>query len=108
MRLPNGDRAIIGQSKLVDYILNIKHRKGMHKARVFRSALGVTAADAHVLRDALAEAARSRDATPTRRNAMGQLYQLDFPMAGPRGQAVVRSGWIVRDGEDSPDSPPRL
>ena len=32
----------------------------------------------------------------------GQLYVLDFPVQGPRGEAMVRSGWIIRQGEDFP------
>jgi hypothetical protein len=30
------------------------------------------------------------------------LYVLDFPISRPVRQAMVRSGWIVRKGEDFP------
>jgi Domain of unknown function (DUF6883) len=40
------------------------------------------------------------DATPGERDEYGQRYTIDFIMVGPAGQATVRSGWIVRIGED--------
>ena len=39
--------------KLEDYTLNPLHAEGRHKARVFGSVLGITASNAHVLRQAL-------------------------------------------------------
>lgn len=102
MLLPNGDRAIIPVSKLRGYALNFAHRHGRHKARVFRSALEITSANADLLLDALTEAAKTQPAMPLRWNAMGQLYQIDFEMSGPAGTARVRSGWIVLVGEDIP------
>ncbi|MDQ3623478.1 MAG: hypothetical protein M3463_13475 [Verrucomicrobiota bacterium] len=62
MKLPNGARAELG-SKLGDYSLNPLHREGRNKARVFASALGITAADADVLRAAVLAAA-VRPTTP--------------------------------------------
>src|SRR2546426_10343471 len=44
-----GDRADVG-TKLEDYVLNMLHREGRHKARVFEAVLGVTAEYADVLR----------------------------------------------------------
>ena len=43
MNLPNGDRTIIPIEKLLGYCLNSEHSKGKHKARVFKSVLGITA-----------------------------------------------------------------
>ena len=39
-RLPNATRAIIPESKIVDYLLSPTHPVGKHKARVIESALG--------------------------------------------------------------------
>lgn len=50
MKLPNGDRAEIPMQKLIGYCLNPEHPSGKHKARVFESALGITAEDVDVLR----------------------------------------------------------
>jgi len=53
MGVPNAGRAVIDLAKLRDYCLNPLHPRGRHKARVFRTALGFTAADAAALRGAL-------------------------------------------------------
>lgn len=102
MRLPNSDRAFVNMAKLRDYCLSTTHKRGRNKARVFAAALGLTASDAEALRDALLFAASGYEATPTEATEYGQLYVLDFPMIGPAGQAMIRSSWIVRLGEDFP------
>ena len=102
MRLPNSERAVIQIEKLRDYCLSREHPRGRNKARVFESALGLTASDASALRDALLAAARNTDAIPAEKDDFGQRYMLDFIMPGPKGRAWVRSSWIVRRGEDFP------
>ncbi len=102
MRLPNADRAMVDIRKLRDYCLNPDHLVGQHKARVFATALGLTVADAEVLRDALLAAAVSQEAVLGRRDEFGQASVIDFPMDGPAGTVTVRSAWIVRHGEDFP------
>jgi hypothetical protein len=34
MQLPNSERAIIAQEKLIDYVLNLRHKRGGSKARL--------------------------------------------------------------------------
>lgn len=102
MVIPNADRAIVDMRKLVDYCLSPEHPRGRHKARLFEAALGFTVAQAEDLRDALLEASRTADATPTDHDEYGQRYTLDFPIQGPTGQVTVRSAWIVRTGKDFP------
>lgn len=102
MKLPNPERAIVDMAKLRGYCLNENHRRGRHKARVFAAALGLTAENAELLQEALLIAARTYEATPTEAIEYGQLYMLDFLMSGSTGEAMVRSGWIVRTGEDFP------
>ena len=46
-KLPNAERAVVDIAKLRDYSLNPTHDVGKHKARVFRSALGLTVDDGH-------------------------------------------------------------
>ncbi len=89
-------------AKLKGYCLNPKHKRGQHKARVFAAALGLTVDDAEFLQDALLEAVQWYEAKPTETIEYGQLYVLDFPVQGPRGEAMVRSGWIIRQDEDFP------
>jgi hypothetical protein len=102
MRLPNGNNAIVDIAKLRDYCLNKQHPRGRHKARVFATRLGVTAADADLLRQALLRAATEGDALAGEGDDYGQRYVLDFELTGPRGRATVRSSWIILSGENFP------
>ncbi len=102
MRLPNADRAVIDLRKLTDYCLNFHHPRGRHKARVFASALGITASEAESLGQILLSAALDHDVTPGEGDCYGQRYLLDLRMETSTGSAWVRSCWIVREGEDFP------
>jgi hypothetical protein len=102
MRLPNGERAVCDEAKLRDYCLNPQHARGRHKARVFQSVLGLTAADTQMLRDALLAAARTEEAAEGEADQYGQRYALDFAFTGPAGAGRIRSTWIVLKGEDFP------
>lgn len=102
MKLPNPERAVVDIQKLRDYCLNPEHRRGCHKARVFAARLGLTAADADYLREALLTAVREHDAVPAEADEYGSRYMIDFMASGPAGQAAVRSHWIIRRGEDFP------
>lgn len=99
MNLPNPERAFVDIAKLRDYCLSPGHEHGKHKARVFATALGVDAANAGWLRERLIEAAQG-DATLISRSEYGSLYVIDFEVRTSVGQATLRSGWIVRSGED--------
>src|SRR5437762_9401080 len=102
MKIPNGNRANLA-SKLEDYSLNSTHRQGQHKARVFESVLGITLANADVLRTALRhEAANSDVAIHKGDNGYGDVYELRFPLTTPKATATVLSIWILRRGEDFP------
>ena len=100
MKLPNAERAVVDLRKLRDYCLNPVHPRGRHKARVFASVLGMTVRNADELRDALLSAVDEAEAIPTKKDEYGQRYMIDYMVPGPYGQAMVRSVWIVRSGED--------
>ena len=100
--LPNRDRAVVDLAKLRDYCLNPFHEDGKHKARVFKSALGLGRDDAEWLRERILDAAATRPAVLTANTPFGILYMLDFVLNTASGSAMVRSGWIVRHGEDYP------
>ncbi len=101
-KLPNPEKAVVEMRKLREYCLSPEHPRGKHKARVFASALGLTAEDSEELRQALLSAANSEEATSAEEDEYGQRYVLDFEMSTEAGSAVVRSGWIVRSSEDFP------
>lgn len=102
MRLPNADRAEVDPRKLTEYCLSPAHPVGKHKAAVFQAALGLTAADAEVLRGWLLRAAASGDAVAERADEFGERFRLDLEASTATGSATVRSAWIVRTGEDFP------
>jgi hypothetical protein len=88
-------------AKLQNYCLADTHPRGRHKARVFRSRLGLTAQSAEVLQQALLDAAQHgpQDLRPTGNDRYGRRYALDFEMSTPAGTAVVRSSWIIPVGQ---------
>jgi hypothetical protein len=102
MKVPNANRAVVDIRKLRDYSLNSMHRTGKHKARVFLSALGITADDAESLRRILLEAVREYDAELGLEDDYGQRYQVDFPLEWKGRQAIIRSAWIIEFGTPYP------
>jgi hypothetical protein len=102
MLLPNGESAIVDIRKLRDYCLKPDSPRGSRKARVFASALGITAVDAAKLREKLLGVARTGEAQPGELDMYGQRYMIDFEMETEIGKAVVRSGWIILRDENVP------
>lgn len=108
MKLPNGDRADLGD-KIEAYSLNPLHREGRHKARVFASALGITLENQEVLREAVLRAADESDRAETRGdNGFGEVFVLRFPLTTEVGTATVLTAWIVREDEDFPGWSPAI
>jgi len=102
MRLPNAETAIVEIEKLRDYCLSSGHPRGRHKARVFDSMLGITAAHAEQLRAALIDAALREEASVGASDQYGTRYILDFELRRDGRAAEIRSCWIVLIGEDAP------
>jgi hypothetical protein len=100
--MPNGERAEVDIRKLRAYCLNREHPRGKNKARVFVAALNWTAENAEELQAMLKQAASTGEAELGERDIYGQRYVVDFPVKGPHGDVLIRSAWIVRDGEDFP------
>ena len=102
MMLPNAERAILDIRKLREYTLNPDHLAGGNKARVFASCLGIGQQDAELLRSACLRAILSNEATEKVADSHGKRYQVDFVMQHQGKSAIVRTGWIIRAGEDVP------
>ena len=102
MKLPNAARAVIDIEKLRDYCLSESHPRGKHKARVFESVLGLTANDVTELREGILSAIQMEEAVAGERDEYGQRYLVDFSMKRQDREAVIRSAWIVRQGENVP------
>lgn len=103
MKLPGGVHAVVDIEKLRDYCLSELHPEGRHKARVFLSALGMTATDAETLRNMLFAAAIQSDAAVVSGvDEYGSRYVLDVEIVWGSRHALIRSAWIVKSGEDFP------
>jgi hypothetical protein len=102
MKLPDAERAFVKLEKLTEYSLNSAHIKGGHKARVFRSALGLTIHDAEWLRAELLRIAREGDATLTKTSIFGVHYVIDAIVTHGEKSALVRTAWIIDAGSDFP------
>lgn len=102
MKLPNGDRALISDEKLLRYILNPMHPVGGPHAILFDRLLGINLTCADVLRQALLAAVRDEDAVPGKSSAYGDKFEVRFSLTGPRGRYTVLSIWIILTGDDVP------
>jgi len=102
MKLPNAERAIVESEKLTDYCLSPDHPRGKHKARVFEAACGFRPEHAERFREQLLEAAETGEAIEAGSDVHGRRFVIECLMRGPGGEAVVRTAWIVRRGENFP------
>ena len=101
-KLPCPEQTIVHIEKLTDYCLNPEHPSGKHKARVFKTSLNLGIEEAGTLRTILLDVVHREIAIPTKRNAYGQKYVIDFEMSHSGRTAEIRSVWIVRDDENFP------
>ena len=101
-RLPNADRAIVDIVKLRDYCLNPRHPRGRHKAKVFASALGMSARDAESLCQSILDQVGARECRAGESDEFGSRFVVECHIDGPSGSATVCTAWIVRAGEDVP------
>lgn len=95
------------REKLIAYCLNVDHELGGPKARGFQRILGIGAADAEHLANALENGVLDAPVTEVRDNApFGVLCEVRVPVAGlgeRQGRvAVVRTVWELRHAEDRP------
>ena len=98
--LPRAREAVIPTDKLVSYALNPDHPRGRHKARVFRSALGIGSGDWRYLHDQLLAAVVGTPVRATRITPFGVLYDVVVLIDGLNGATYpVATVWLVeRDG----------
>ena len=108
--LPNYDRALIEDSKLVDYALNPQSERGQHKARVFARALGFALSNWQQCKQAILAALPEQPATLTGETVFGKKYEVVLPITGPNGRTVdVITIWQfdrLADGVQYADVPP--
>ena len=100
--LKNARIAIIEPAKFVDYCLDPHHEDGRHKARVFKAVLGFDRTNHADLIAAIRTGIMNHEAEHMGETAHGLLWRVDMPIAGPKGTATVRTGWIYEKGQDVP------
>jgi hypothetical protein len=103
--MPRASDAVIEEQKLAGYVLNPCHKSGKHKARVFKSALGLEADDWQFLASQLkAGLGGATTIHKVRSEDHGVKYHVLAPITGLNGRVKpVLSAWEVRAAE-----PPRL
>ena len=101
MLIPNAERAVVDIRKLRNYCLNPWHDEGKHKARLF-AAIGITANEAEELQAILLHVVKIGEASLGRRDSYGQRYTVDFPLTWRGKQSLIRSGWIIEHGTETP------
>jgi hypothetical protein len=101
-RLPHLDRAVVPETKIVNYLLSVRHSGGRAKAR-FLESFGFRVRDWHVLRDAIVAHATVNDITASHRTGFGTRYEVDGPLPTPNGRnPIVRVVWFVESQETIP------
>jgi hypothetical protein len=102
MNLPHYENAFVAIEKLRDYCLSIEHPRGKHKAKVFKSKLGIEASDAEELRKHILELIKENEAVESSRDKYGVRYFVDIEINRKGRKARVRTFWIIRRGETFP------
>ena len=100
--LPNASKARIPQDKITGYALNAAHKSGGDKARVFEAALGLNRSNAQSLISQIRNGVMKYPAQLRHVDRHGQHFAVDIPMTGPKGSAIVRTGWVIEPGATSP------
>lgn len=102
MKLPNANSAKIDIAKLENYCLDENHPRGKHKAKVFRSALGLTAAGSEELKKVILEEILKHECGLGESDKYGSRYTVDFHITKSGSSALVRTSWIIKSSENSP------
>ena len=104
IRLPRAQQAAIPTAKLLSYALDPSHERGRHKARVFASALGITAGDWRYLHDQILAKLPEGEIRSTHITPFGIAYEVIVMIDGLNGRtAPVITTWMV-----ATDAAPRL
>jgi Domain of unknown function (DUF6883) len=101
--LLNANRAVIPREKLEDYLLNLDHEIGRHKARVFGAALGIHREDWEYLRERIIEGIVAAPVSNVRDTDWGRCYEVALPVEGLNGRTrVVLTVWFIASAGDPP------
>lgn len=102
MLLPDGDRAVVEDAKLLDYALSPDHPVGRHHAALFEKSLGITRANFRLLKEQLLRAAVTVEIEPGKASPFGQKFEMRFAVTGPLGTRHVLAVWMREVGFAGP------
>ena len=79
--------------------MNPEHSSGKHKAKVFKSALGITASNAEVLRNLIQQSAVEGEVVQEEKTPFGQIFKVDWlvPESVNSGseRVILRTIWEI-------------
>ena len=102
MKLPNRERAVIAPEKLVEYLLNTRHKRGGTKARLL-AQFGYRADNWQQLDLDIRLYHLNAEVDAVKQTMYGIRYEIRAPLQTPGGRAlVVRTVWQIDDGTDFP------
>lgn len=102
MRIPNGDRAIVDEAKVRNYLLSPEHPVGRYKARVFAAA-GYRRREWRQLLDDLRALAATAEAQPGHTDPFGQRWIVTGNLHTPTaGLLPIRTIWLIPSEGESP------
>ncbi len=100
--LPNLDRAVVSERKIVEYLLAETHPDGQGKARFF-SRRGFSVADWQALAAALRRHAAENRVVEATETPFGVRYVIDGQLRAPDGRTpTVRAVWFIEASDDAP------
>ncbi len=102
MYLPDGNRAVVDDAKLLEYVLDPDHPVGRHHAALFDRLLGITRENYEELTEQLLRGARTAEVEAGQESPFGQKFEMRIAVMGPRGTRTVLAVWIREFGRPGP------
>src|SRR6478672_9719296 len=101
MKLPNYEKAVVPDGKIVDYPLSDTHRDGRHKAAFFRT-FAYRLSEWRRLRDDLLKQA-TYDVVSVENSQFGIRYVIEGIIQTPDGrEPMIRTVWFIENNTDIP------
>jgi hypothetical protein len=102
MNLPNHDKAVVSQRKIVGYLLSHSHRDGRGKAKFF-TQFGFSVEAWEELAQALRQHAADYEIAKAEQSPFGTRYVIEGQITTPDGRTpLIRSVWFIAAGETIP------
>ena len=102
MQIPNSALAVIEETKIVNYLLNLEHKRGRSKAQVLLS-FGYSSEEWRELADDLRDFHLTLPYDSKRVTAYGTRYEIRAPLQTPDGRSlIVRTIWQIDIGLEVP------